>query len=295
MQKNLVVACGLGDLFIFLSKLDDFFAKNPEYTSIKFWAWNHSPELAKELISLSKHNVSVYSVEDMVDYLKKTIPEDHLKNAEQYFIRQNSGGVGVDKFVKFINQFFPNLEQWVWIGTYNKYKSAYPFHLEAPIPKRDRGYLVVHPVSHTVKTEKAERTWSMRRWGKLITMINKYCIDYDVILIGRRTDKIEGVRDITKSSLIDLRGKTTLTEAIGLVLGAKAVFGINSWPTHMAYWNNIPTYIQWFVQHQLLDTHTPKDYKKLKHVEFDFGREGHPTTAEAWSKARKVISAAAII
>lgn len=302
MQKNIVIACGLGDIFMFLTRLDDFFEKNPEYTSVKFWSWIHHPKLAKELVSLSKHKVSIFSLEDMQDYLREIIPEEVLPNAEKFFIKQNVGGVGVDKYLEFINRFFPNLESWSWVGTYKKYNTTYPFCLDVEATKREKEYIIVHPISSTVKTEKAERTWSTTRWGRAIGMIRDHCINEEVIIIGTDKDKVEGPRDFPAKGVTDLRGKTSLTETIGLINGAKVVVGINSWPTLMAYWNNTPTYVQWFVQQQFLDTHVPQDINKMHHVHFELpklakitGKIEHPSTDNAWVNIRKVLDAAVTI
>lgn len=306
MNKNVVIACGLGDIFMFLSRLDDFFDKNPEYTSIKFWAWNHHPELARELVALSKHDVSIFSVDDMTNYLREIIPPEHLAKAEEMFIKQHNGGVGVDKYMEFISRFFPNLESWTWLGTYKKYKTTYPFHLDVPVPTNEklgiRPYVVIHPISNTVKTEKPERTWSTTRWGRAIDMVCSYCLNEDVIVIGAKNDKIEAVRDFSKKNFVDMRGELSLTQTIGLVQGARVVIGINSWPALMAYWNNIPTYVQWFVQPQFLDTHVPLHVNKMKHVKFELpklvGPENkivHPTVDQAWVNIREVLDAAVTI
>jgi len=292
--KNVILACGLGDIFTFLTRLDDFFLKNPEYTSIKFWGWVHHPNLAKELVSLSKHNVEIYSVEDMTNYLKQHIPEQAFEEASNHFIKQNPTGVGVDKYLDFINRFFPNLEQWVWIGTYKKYKTTYPFSLNHDKTDREKKYIVVHPFSSTVKTESSDRTWAYARWGGLLKILISYCPGYDIILIGTKKDKVETQRDFPAKGITDLRGKLSLTETVNLIYGAEAMIGINSWPVLMAYWNNIPTYVQWFVQPHFLETHVPRDVKKMKHVFFELARnkaEKHPTAEQAWANVKKVLDA----
>jgi len=301
MTKNVILACGLGDIFTFLTRLDDYFKNNPEYTSIKFWLWNHSPNVARELVLLSKHNVEIFSLEDMEQYLTKQIPEEFLPQARKHFITQNPYGVGVDKYMKFMSQFFPNLESWVFLPTYTKYKSKYPYKLNVEPTKREKDYIIVHPFSTIVRTEKPERTWSCKRWGKLISMIDNYYKDVEVIIIGRNQDKIESIRDFKKGTFVDLRGETSLTESIGLIYGAKAVVGINSWPTLMSMWAGIPTYEQWFVQHQLIESHHPKTKYKINTVYTELPNKGaatsdlnayHPMVNVVWENVRKVLDAA---
>jgi hypothetical protein len=292
MQKNVVVACGLGDLFTFLTRLDNFFENNKEYTSIRFWTWLHSPDLAKELVDLDHHDVEVFSLEDMTRYLEETIPESQAEHAKQFFIKQNRGGVGVDKYLQFIQRFFPNLEQWVYLPVYDKYTTTFPYKMANVTPTvRENPYIVVHPYSTTVKTEKEERKWSPKRWGHLIKLINNYYGKYDVIIIGTNKDKIEGPHDFPRGT-VDLRGKTTLTEAISLIYGASAVAGTNSWSTLISTWAEIPTYVQWFVQHQLIPTHNPKPITDLKHVLVEATTKGNQiTTAEAWEGLRTLFDA----
>lgn len=294
--KNIAVACGLGDLFIFMTRLQDFYKKNPDYSSVKFWAWNHSPNLAKEFVSLCPHNASLISVDDMVDYLDNTLVPSHLRDkAKKAYITQNRTGVGVDKFIGFMDMFFPNIEQWIYLPVYSKYNSTYPYMLKHATEKRDRPYFVVHPFSSAVKTEKPERTWTPTRWGHAIkTLVNLYK-DHDVYIIGGASDKIED-RETFQGT--DLRGKLSITESVSLVYGAKAVFGINSWPTLLSTWAGIPTYVQWFVQHQLLETHHPEGYDKMPHLvieknltpEMKEERYFYPTAAKAWDNMQRVLA-----
>jgi len=295
MRKNISIACGLGDLFTFLTRLDNFFENNPEYNSIKFWTWLHHPKLAKELVSLDKHDVEIFSVDQMVDYLENHIPEEYLESAREHFIKQNFGGVGVDKYLKFMNTFFPNIEEWIYLPVYNKYRSQYPYKLENITPKvLNKKHIVVHPFSTTVKTEKPERTWSTKRWGGLLNIIKKYYPDFEIVLIGTSKDKIEGARDFSTNNFLDLRGKISLTESIEYIYGASFVLGINSWSTAMSAWAGIPTYSQWFVQHQLIPTHFPPNYDKMNHIVIEYPKSNgeHPKVEEVWRNVRKAFNAA---
>ena len=293
MRKNVVLACGLGDMFTFLTRLDDFFEKNPDYDSIKFWTWLHTPDLARELVSLTEHDVEIFTVADMVDFLERHIPSQRIESAREHFVKQHPGGIGVDKYVSFVNTFFPNIEQWVYLPVYEKYATTYPYRLSVQPAKRERKYIIVHPFSTTVKTEKPERTWSPARWGNLLTQMVRYYSSYEVVLIGGPKDKVEGKRDFP-TNITDLRGKTSLTEAISLIYGASAVAGTNSWSTSMSAWAGIPTYAQWFVQHQLIPSHYPMDPKKMDHLHLDVS-DKHPTADVAFAGVRKVFDAALTI
>lgn len=292
MQKNVVIACGLGDLFTFITRLDDFFERNEEYTSIKFWTWMHHTSIARDLVALDNHKIEIYDLVDMTEYLERSIPEPQLDSARKLFIKQNSGGTGVDKYMKFISSFFPNLEQWVYLPVYDKYKTTFPYKLGKVNPSpRAKPYLVVHPFSTAVNTEKEERKWSPKRWGHLIKKLVDYYTEFDIILIGTDKDKIEGPHDFPKGT-VDLRGKTTLTEAVELIYGASGVVGTNSWSTLISTWAEIPTYVQWFVQHQLISSHHPKPIKDLKHIYVEMPRNGqHPTSVEAWEGLRTLLDA----
>lgn len=297
MNKNVSVACGLGDLFTFFTRLDDFFDTHPEYKSISFWTWLHTPGLAQEMAEYVKHDVDIFTVKDMTEYLEKLIPAEQLDGARNHFIKQHSGGVGVDKYMKFLNTFFPHLEEWIYLPVYEKYKSTYPFMLDVPVETYGKPYIIIHPFSATVKTEKEERTWSPHRWAKVVDMILKYTT-VDVFIIGAKSDKIE-VGKVFKDHerLYDMRGEWSFSETISYIYGAKAVLGINSWPTFMALWAEIPTYSQWFVQHQLIPSHHPKPVEELEHLVIEYNRTQdpseiryyHPTAAQAWEGIRKVL------
>lgn len=299
--KNIVIACGLGDSFIHLTRLQDFFEKNPEYTNIRFWAWNHSPKLLRQLCMLAQHDVSVMSVSDMTEYLRTVIHPNYLPSAERFFIKQHAGGVGVDKYLRFIEKFFSTLEEWVYLPTYNKYKGQYPYKLKVEPAKRTKPYIVVHPYSTTVETEKPERLWKDSCWGKVLHNLHA-STSCEIILIGTYKDIIETRNYFPQKKITDLRGKTSFEESIALVYGARAVIGINSWPALMASWAGIPTYMQWFVQQQLLPTHLPKGWESMQHIKIDLGtgfaKDGkvkQPTGDEGWETIREFLNAAGII
>jgi hypothetical protein len=270
LTKNIAIAHGIGDLFIFLTRMEDFFLNNPEYDSVKFWSWCHSPELAKELVSYSGYNTSVYSVEDMTSYLENSLlSPELLEKTRPMFITQNRGGAGVPNYIEFLNNFFPNFEQWIHLTTYNKYKGKFPYSLAVEGKKTEKPYIVIHPFSTAVSTEKKERLWTPLRWGGTINWVCRTFKDYEVLLIGSHKDKIEGRRDFNKPSVAgykDLRGKISFKESIELVYGASAVIGTNSWPTLLSTWAEIPTCVTWFVQQQLIPFHHPQGYESMEHL-----------------------------
>ena len=303
MTKNVVLACGLGDIFTFLTRLPDFFEKNKEYDSIRFWTWIHTPALAKELCTMSGFPVSIVSVSEMVDYLKNEVLTNvELDRAAPMFIEQDPGGVGVDKYLRFMGAFFDNIEEWVHLYTYTKYESQYPFVLEHGKPHILDGedYIVVHPFSTTVKTEKPERIWHPAKWKAIIGFIDKVTTA-KIVVVGGANDIVEDtvttIGEYSKN-VIDLRGKTTLTQTINLVYGAKAVIGTNTLTTEISAWAGIPTYVQWFVQEQLIPTHVPSYGTNLEHLVIDTskivsGKTVHPSAVVAWEKIRKVLDYAA--
>lgn len=272
MIKNVSLVCGLGDLFTFTTRLEDFFEKNPDYSGIRFWLYNHSPELAKELLSLTSFDASLITVSDMTSFLEEIIPEESISKARERFVVQSACGKDANKFIEFCHLFFPNIEDWSYIDTYMKYKTTYPYKLNVKphvFKEGNQRYIVVHPFSTKVKTEKKERHWTPLRWRGLLSRIAYYYKDYDIVLIGTAQDKIERTETSYNNTYIDLRGKLSLKETISYIYGANAVLGTNSWPTQIACWAGIPTYTQWFVQHQLIPSHFPGDPDKIKFIECD--------------------------
>lgn len=298
MQKNIAIACGIGDLFIFLTKMKDFFKDNNEYDSVKFWTWLHTPALAKEFVGLSKEPVTIFSIDEINEFLLSTLPEEEKGRVAERLLTQHSGGVGVDKYMGFLKSFFPNMETWIHLPVYDKYKSEFPYKLDVKPHIQERPYVVVHPISSVVKTEKPERHWSDRRWKFLIGMIPKYT-NVDVYVIGTNQDKkrLPDLLTLKNDNVKFLLGKTSLEETTAYIYGAKAVVGINSWTTELSAWANIPTYVQWFVQHQLIDFHYPKGYEKTGHIfiEKNYGdnpeeiRYYHPTATQAWNGVREIL------
>lgn len=297
MVKNIVIACGLGDLFTLLGRVDNFFDENPEYTEIKFFTWLHHPKLAKELAEMYSRGgrrVTIFSVEEQVAFLESVIPEAQIEKAREKFITQNPTGVGVDKYMKFIRTFFPYLEEWIFLPVYEKYKAKYPFVLPVKPAKREKPYIIVHPFSTTVKTEKEERTWNPNKWNWLINKMNEYYTQYDIIVLGTKKDRIEEESCGFSRRVIDMRGKTSLEEAVSLIYGSVGVVGINSWPTFISSWAGMPTYTQWFVQEQLIPSHYPKEVGEMDHLFIEYPikatyENDHPKAEVVWNNVREVL------
>jgi len=293
-----VLGCGLGDLFTILGRLDDFFDKNKEYTSVRFWLWNWSPKLAKELVEIysrSGKTVTVMCLDDMKDYILGALEGKGIgtEEAKKYFLSQNSSGEGINKYREFINRFFPNMEQWLHMSTYEKNKATFPFKLEVEPFKSDKPFFVVHPYSVQITTEKEERKWKDSRWAWLLRTMVTYYDRHDIYIIGSAKDKIENNMHGFPKECIDLRGKSTLEETIALIYGSDGVVGTNSWPTLVSAWGDIPTYSQWFVQEQLLQVSYPRaSMPNLvidKMIKSPTGMLTHPTGDLAWEKVRKVL------
>jgi len=303
-NKNIAVACGLGDLFTFLTRLDNFFQVNGDYSGINFLLWNPAPNLARELVNFSNYPITITDVGQMVNYLKISLPKDKLPLVEDKFITQSSGGEGVTRYIEFLSRFFPYVEQWIYLQTYNKYKSTFPFRLNIEHAVNPEPYFVVHPVSSAVSTKKGKRTWSKKRWREFIQFVAKYYIGKKLYIIGTGKDARDFRIGDFGGAVVDLRGKTSLTEAISLIYGASGVIGVNSWPTIISSWAEIPTYAQWFVQNQLIPTHIPgKPISMLTHLFIEKARTTNPTNLltyhpdpnTAFTNVKKVFDAAITI
>lgn len=101
----------------------------------------------------------------------------------------------------------------------------------------ESAYLVLNPCA-----SKDERTWSLENNIQLIRQI-KARYGLPVVLCGGRSEKEVGVAGkiaAAERSVLNLAGKTRLTELFALLAGAKAVISPDSGPVHIARAFDVP-------------------------------------------------------
>jgi len=89
-----------------------------------------------------------------------------------------------------------------------------------------RTYVVFAPFSNFPLKE-----WSPKNWAKLIDGIG-----LEVVLVGTQKDKekAQEIRSLSRRGFLDLTGRTTLRELMGIIAGARFVVANDSAPVHIA-------------------------------------------------------------
>ena len=96
---------------------------------------------------------------------------------------------------------------------------------------RRKEYIVFSPFSNFKLKE-----WSLKNWEKVIREVSK---NYDVVITGTKED-IEKINSMNLNGIVNLVGKTTLRELMGVLKGAKLVVANDSSPVHIANALNTP-------------------------------------------------------
>ncbi|MGR5094917.1 glycosyltransferase family 9 protein [Vibrio maritimus] len=103
-------------------------------------------------------------------------------------------------------------------------------------------YAVFHPAnSHSDKSDfRSYRSWPLPHWRSLIELTTK---EVPVVLIGTKDEKAFLTKFLSDLDvdIIDLFGKTNLSELIAVLQGASAVVTTDTGPSHMAAAAGAPT------------------------------------------------------
>lgn len=110
-------------------------------------------------------------------------------------------------------------------------------HFEGIEKKDDSGYLVFF-----IGAASKSRRWTVKRWTELIEIINKN-YQYKIFITGGNADIKNANKISTQSNTENIAGKTSLSEMVNLIAGAKAVISNNTMAAHIAVACNIPVVI----------------------------------------------------
>ena len=96
----------------------------------------------------------------------------------------------------------------------------------------NQSYIVIHPKASTMI-----RTWSVQNYVKLIDYISCHT-HHAVVLTGSREDvkfvsKIQSLCQKDSDVLINIAGKTTISQLIGTLMGAQLLISPDSGPAHL--------------------------------------------------------------
>ncbi len=127
--------------------------------------------------------------------------------------------LGIKKFVR---------EPWLPMGKEERNEILEKFKL------KEKEYIVINPFSNFPLKE-----WSIKNWERLIKLLK----GYDVVITGLKSNR-EKLKGFSKEvKFIDLVGKTTLRELMGVLAGARLVISNDSSPVHIANAFKVPAFM----------------------------------------------------
>ncbi|SCX76079.1 ADP-heptose:LPS heptosyltransferase [Desulfoluna spongiiphila] len=94
-------------------------------------------------------------------------------------------------------------------------------------------YIVISPSnSHHNQKKINHRAWDDRRWSELIEALNR---DIQVVVVGSRNEGrfFDGLRPFP-SGVVDLVGKTSIADLVGVIEGARGLIATDTGTAHMA-------------------------------------------------------------
>lgn len=138
---------------------------------------------------------------------------------------------------------------------------------------------VIQPVTTSGNNRGFEeaRYWHMQRWQKVIYYLQK---DFEVIQIGSKSDFYNF------SGAINLCGKTTIDEAVALVLEADLFIGTASWAGLVSAYALKPTIYFYLTDHQTIGHHFDMDSESLENLLLITDRETKVTEVTKWIEER---------
>ena len=100
--------------------------------------------------------------------------------------------------------------------------------------KKNKKYAVINAGTSN------EKMWSKKKWEKVISYLKR--IDYDVILVGIKEEKLSYTNNTIKFNNVDNQlGKLDVREMYLLIIKSNLFIGIDSGPYHMAATSNVST------------------------------------------------------
>ena len=108
-------------------------------------------------------------------------------------------------------------------------------------------------------TTRDQKHWPEERWATLALAVEKE-FGLTVVVLGGPDDqtKSKRLRETTPGRMIDLTGRTTLTESAAVLAGASLVIGVDTGLTHMGVAFERPTVALFGATRPYLDAGTPR-------------------------------------
>lgn len=96
----------------------------------------------------------------------------------------------------------------------------------------------------------AIRHWEDRKWQELVGLISERGLK--IVQVGAKSDRL------SLNGTLDLTGRTSILQAIALILKANLCIGINSWVWQVACYAGHPTSVIWLHNHFWIPLHVPE-------------------------------------
>jgi heptosyltransferase-1 len=108
-------------------------------------------------------------------------------------------------------------------------------------------------------TTRDQKHWPEERWATLAVALEKD-FGLTVVVLGGPDDRIKSrrLRETTPGRMIDLTGRTTLSESAAIIEGGSLVIGVDTGLTHMGVAFERPTVALFGATRPYLDAGTPK-------------------------------------
>jgi heptosyltransferase I len=134
----------------------------------------------------------------------------------------------VDRYLDFPRYLGAKIENAEFILSTNKEAEANVQILLDKYNLEDKKFIAINPIALW-----ETKLWSNEKFAQLASLINDN-INMKVVLTGSEKDTLDKIASLTKKEIINLGGKTSLSELACLYKRAKIVISTDSGPMHLA-------------------------------------------------------------
>ena len=230
MIYTILIQGGLGDLIAYLARLDSLLQKKDD--KVKFAIQGGFPkavEWEREILSADPRVIEITEgtipkADKILDWRADLAPLGYSIQIPFEIQIPRSASISAKKFLENLNP---------------------------------RKTIIIHPqtTEGNCRGFEPERHWGDGKWIQLVNFLRIKGLS--VVRVGSESDyfPLEGI--------IDLIGKTTILETIGIIQKARYCIDINSWVWQVAAYAKHPTIVLWFHNHFWIPLHVPENLNSL--------------------------------
>lgn len=166
------------------------------------------------------------------------------KNRMGFYLRSSTFRMGIYTHMMFFNTDVPisdaYLQQAKILGIQRAEEELYDFSKDLIYNSDLDNYFVVNPNASDLRLE---RRWSKQKYIELISNLLEKYPNYKIVLIGSKgeatyTNEISS--NFKNDRILDMSGKTSLDELLGVISNAKLMITNDTGPMHLAFSMKIP-------------------------------------------------------